>query len=273
MYRIIFSLTAHENIDCLYDIISNIKKVFLYYDITILISLTYDLNENFDNNKFDFVKVVSIRDNTYEMWGNINLFHQHILIIEYIFKNKLEYDFLWFVSSNEMFIKIVPPNFLNNYSMKIINSKDKVNDKDYEIYYSNLLNTENNWLWIELLKKDNYMLNYLYKNKFIINACQHEGLVLPSSIVLELFNEYKNNELHEKSTYKKYVMEEIFMPTYILNKYNIDNFNVFCFRYLYKLGNAKYDEIINSLSEHHLSIKPVKRNYNDIMRTTIRNSL
>ena len=78
MYRIIFSLTAHENIDCLYDLIDNIKKVFIYYDINILLSLTNRLNDVFDNDKYGFVKIVSIRENTYDIWGNINLFHQHI---------------------------------------------------------------------------------------------------------------------------------------------------------------------------------------------------
>jgi hypothetical protein len=273
MYRIIFSLTAHENIDCLYDLIDNIKKVFIYYDINILLSLTNRLNDVFDNDKYGFVKIVSIRENTYDIWGNINLFHQHILNMEYIFKNNLEYDFFWFVASNEMFIKIVPQNFLEEYSLNIIDKKDNIDDINYEIYYNNLITTTHAWYWIDLAKKDTNMLNYLYKNKFVITGLQHEGLVLPSHLVLELFNEYKYNKLHENSTFKDYVMEEIFMSTYIYNKYNIKNYHTFCLRYIHTLFDSNYDNIINNLSKITLSIKPVKRDYNDTLRSIIRNSI
>ena len=54
---------------------------------------------------------------------------------------------------------------------------------------------------------------------------------MPTYLVLEIFNEYKYNKLYENSTYKKYVMEEIFIQSYILNKYNVKNFNNFCFIY------------------------------------------
>lgn len=273
MYNIIFSLTAHENIDCLYDLIDNIKKAFVNYNITILISIPKRLNDIFDR-KYHFVKIVTIRDNNYELWGNINLFNEHILIMEYMFKNNLDCDYFWFVASNEMFIKPVPEYFIEKYSLKIFNNKDTIKDTEYELYYNNLINKKHSWFWIESMKKDTHILNYFYKNKFIIIGRQHEGIVLPFNLVLEVFNEYKCNKLYESATYKDYVMEEIFMSTYILNKYNINNLNAFCFRYIYTLGeNAEYNKIKDNLNEYHLSIKPVKREYNDITRTIIRNNL
>lgn len=274
MYNIIFSLTAHENIDCLYDLIDNIKKAFVNYNITILISIPKRLNDIFDR-KYYFVKIVTIRDNNYELWGNINLFNEHILIMEYMFKNNLDCDYFWFVASNEMFIKIVPEYFIENYSLEIICKKNTMEDTEYELYYNNFINKKDQWIWIERMKKDIHILNYFYKNKFTIIGGQHEGVVLPFNLVLEIFKEFRCNKLYEDAIYKDYVMEEIFMLTYILNKYNLkNNFNTFCFRYIYTLGeNAEYNIIKDNLKEYHLSIKPIKREYNDITRTTIRNSL
>jgi len=274
MYKIIFSLTAHEKINCLYDLINNIKKAFVYYNITILLSITKNLNNNFDNNKYDFVKIVSVRNNDYKIWGNINLFNQHVLNMKYIFTNNIDYDFFWFVASNKMFIKIVPENFMDEYSLKIISNKNKIIDENYEKYYNNLITTKQDWHWIDMLKKDKNMLKYIYENKFIITGLQHEGLVFTPQLVLELYNEYNNNKLFKDATFKDYVMEETFMSTYIYNKYNVKNYNVFCFRYNYKLkdDNFSFNNVMNNISIHHLSIKPVNRDYNDPIRNIIRNS-
>ena len=58
--KIIFSLTAHENLECLIDLLINIKKCFVHYEILILLSLTENLyNENLLT--FDYVKCVTIR--------------------------------------------------------------------------------------------------------------------------------------------------------------------------------------------------------------------
>jgi hypothetical protein len=278
MYTIIFSLTAHENIECLYDLIDNIKKCFIHYNIIILLSLTKSLEFLFDKNKYIFVKIVTSRDDSLELWGNINLFQQHILNIKYLCDNSITYDFFWFVASNEMFINIVPPNFLDNNIFKIIKEKNKFDDIHYDIYYNNLKETTHKWIWTDLIKKDDNFMNYLYKNKFVIYSLQHEGIVLPYNIVLEIFNEYTSNHLFENSTFKKYVMEEIFITTYILNKYKIDrNITNFC---LFTYGFSKFDYNTidyNTIKPHlkntHLSIKPVLCNYNNNMRKLIRDKI
>ena len=270
---IILSLTAHENLECLCDLLDNIKKCFVNYDILILLSIT----ENLYNEKlkiYDFVKCVTIRKNNYPSisGGNIDLFHQHILNMKYVYDNAITYDYFWFVASNEMFIKIIPPDFLNNYSIKIIDKKQKINDLDYDVYFKNLMNNTHSWYWIDLIKKDNNFMNYIYRNKFILHGCAHEGLVLSSDIVLEIFNEYNTNKLYDNSTFKGYVMEEIFISSFLINRYTLSNNpKTFCFRYIYTKGNiSSYKEIENDLQEYHVSIKPVRRDYNDSIRTYIR---
>ena len=271
--KIIVSLTAHENLECLVDLLINIKKSFIHYEILILLSLTENLyNENLLT--FDYVKCVTIRKQDISMWGNIELFNQHILNIKYIYDNSINYDFFWMVASNEMFIKIIPPDFLDNNSIKIINKKQPNDDINYDIYFKNLMNNEASWYWINLAKKDSYFMNYIYKNKFILDGCQHEGMALSCDIVLEIFNEYNTNKLYENSTFKNYVMEELFISTFLKNRYNLVSFKTFCFRYIYSLSkNPSYEEIENNLECHHISIKPVNRNYHDTIRQHIRNKI
>jgi hypothetical protein len=274
---IIFSLTAHENVECLCDLLINIKKCFVHYNILILLSITENLNDE-KLKTYDFVRCVTIRENNLNIWGNIELFQQHILNMKYIYDNSINYDYFWMVSSNELFIKIISPDFLNNYAIKIVDNKQQI-EIDYDDYF---INKVNNWEWYVMAKQDKHFVEYLYRNKFLLRASCHEGLVLPSNIVLELFNEYKTNELYEKSTFKNYVMEEIFISTYLTNKYIISNNmssndvfpDTFCFRYKYTLGNdASYEIIEKNLKCHHVSIKPVIRNYNNSMRLYIRNNI
>jgi hypothetical protein len=271
--KIIFSLTAHENLECLLDLLINIKKCFVNYEILILLSLT----ENLYNKKlqtFDYVKCVTIRKNISSIWGNIELFNQHILNIKYIYDNSINYDFFWMVASNEMFIKIIPLDFLDNNSIKIINKKQPIDDINYNIYIKDVMNNGSSWYWRDFAKKDTYFMNYLYKNKFILSSCQHEGLVLSCDIVLEIFNEYNTNKLYENSTFKSYVMEEIFISTFLHNRYHLTRLKTFCFRYKYSLlDNPSYNKIEANLQDYHVSIKPVKRNYDNEIRQHIRNKI
>ena len=272
MKKIIFSLTAHESIDCLYDLIDNIKACFVHYNIIILLSITNRLHILFDYNKYSFVKVVTVRNDNLPVRSNINLFQQHIININYIQCNKLDYDYFWFVASNEMFIKIVPEDFVDNNVLSIISKKDE--NSNYAEYYKYLLNTHFSWGGINQSKRDTHLMKYLYNNKFIIHGMQHEGVVLPAHLALEIFNEYSENKIFELSTSKSQIIEEIFIPTYLNNKYNIKKLNPFCFIYKYTLRKTdSYEKIMLNIKDYHLSIKPVNRIYNDPMRTLIRNKI
>jgi len=272
MRKIIFSVTAHESVECLHDLIINLKKAFVHYDICVLLSLTQGLNNVFDN-QYPFVKIITVREDSLPMWGNINLFQQHILNIEYLITNNVDYDFFWFVASNEMFFKIVPENYMDQYGLKILDRKPKMSDQEYEAYYNKFMTDHHRWMWIKCLQNDEHMMNYLHTNKFVVHNLGHEGMVLPPHLISEIYTNYKNNELYERSTYKGYVMEEIFIPTYILNTYHVENLELNCFRYVDTIGYADFNTVMTNLHARHLSIKPVNRNYNDVMRISVRNLL
>ena len=230
--KIVLSLTAHESIECLYDLIENIKHCFVHYDILILLSMTDSLYKSYQD-KYDFVKVVT-RRNSYNIWGTIHLFHQHILNLQYLVNNQISYDHFWFVASNEMFIKVIPPTFLQEHGLKI--NGLNAHPTDYDLYYDQFMTTKSDWHWFDLCKKDSHFMNYVYTHKYTLYKCNHEGLVLPYDISKEILDEYTKHQFYEKSTFPNYVMEEIFISTYIFNKYNVDKFPFFCYRYIYDLG-------------------------------------
>jgi len=66
-------------------------------------------------------------------------------------------------------------------------------------------------------------------------------------------------------------MEEIFVFSYLKSKYNLDKVNTFCLID----DNKHIEDVYNKALTSSLivSIKPVKRDYNDNLRTKIRNSL
>ena len=66
-------------------------------------------------------------------------------------------------------------------------------------------------------------------------------------------------------------MEEIFVFSYLTSKYNLDKVNTFCLID----DNKHIEDVYNKALTSSLivSIKPVKRDYNDNLRTKIRNSL
>ena len=263
--KIVLSITAHESIECLYDLIDNIKRCFVHYEILILLSITEPLYQVYQPR--ERVHVVT-RRSTLNIWGTIHLFHQHIRNLRYLKHHRIPYDHFWFVASNEMFIKVIPPNFIQTYGIQL-HPPDPV--EDYDAYYTNLMTTRSEWYWKDLCKQDTHFMNYIYTNKFKIYNASHEGLVLPYTLSMEILEEYTKHQLYEKSVFPGYVMEEIFIPTYLLNKYK-GTICTFCHKF-YHLKNPTYSNIMEQLIESHVSIKPVSRNIKDPLRITIRNTL
>ena len=265
---IVFSLTCHENYKCVIDLISNIKYYFSDFNIIILLSITEnllgDLKKITDNN----IIIVTVRN--YNIWGNIYLFYQHILNYQYI-KN-INFKYFWFVASNELFIKKVTKDFLDNNTIIIENSKNS--NIDIKSYYEEFKKKEHNLIWYNHLKKDNYTLKIFEENNITLHWMTHEGMVLPNNIMDEVASFYLKYDFINLSTYKNYPIEEIFVSSYLYSKYNLKNFNTFSFRYNYdnNYKKKKYTQIYNDTLKKPLilSLKPVARKNEDPLRILIR---
>ncbi len=276
--KIVFSLTCHENVDCVIDLIENIKKCFSNFLISILISCTNNIyNELYliIEQKYNFCKIITVRDIRFSIWGNIHLLHQHMLNMKILIENNIKYDYFWFISSNEYFFKIVTPEHLKKY---VISPKEPnhFTQQDISEYYDTLFNKHHEWVWYKHIQKDTYLLKKFKENFIKIYNSPHEGTVLPYHIVNELYSFYLSLDIINNSTYNDYVLEEIFMSSYINSKYKIKNYNTFCLHNIHtKYGYLNDTEYLQLLLKEPISVsaKPIKRDFNNTLRTMIRNSL
>jgi hypothetical protein len=284
MKRIIFSITCHENYECLLDLIINIKFFSRFFDSYILLSLTEDLIDNININILNNynVRIVSIRPSDSTIWGKIDLFHQHIVNHKYTFENNIDYDYFWFVASNEYFIKHITEEFLLKNTIKSKNENYLSSKTEYERYFLDFMNTkQKGWHWYEELKKDKYTIDIFNKNKLYVSHMQHEGVVLQHSLMNELYDFYTASKINEHSTFRDYCLEEIIISSYIKSKYFETKMNPFCHIYnvhpflMEKYDNNEYETLYHYFMNDKLiiSIKPVKRIYNDPFRTFLRNKM
>lgn len=268
---IVFSLTCHENIDCVIDLINNIYRCFEDFNIYILISTNETINSQIMKLDLDEnIIIVTVRDDRHNIWANIDLFYQHIKNIIYLKNNNIKYDYFWFIASNEYFIKKINSNFLENNIIKNYTKKELSND-EVRNFYDNFLKNNQTWHWYKVIKLDNYTINILKENNIILKYGRHESLVIPSHLALEIAEFYEKLKIQENSVYKKYPMEEIFIFSYLTSKYNLDKINTFCLID----DDIKIEDVYDKalINSSIVSIKPVKRNYNDSLRVRIRNSL
>jgi hypothetical protein len=271
-YDIVFSLTCHENIDCVLDLYNNINK-FCKLKFLLLISCTDNLYNDIKNLNIDNIIIINVRHLKQNIWGRIELFYQHMISTQFLQVNNINYTYFWFLASNELFIREITLDFLNQYVFKIENTKD-INDSEYDSWYNNFINTRHEWMWYNEIKKDNYTMNKIRENKIIIHCGQHEGLVLYKDIINNICVKYNEMQINNNSSYREWVAEEIFIYSYIYSKYNLNkHIETFTQRFINNLKINDPVQLVKTCSNNNniLSIKPIHRDYNNPLRTYIRN--
>lgn len=244
-------------------------KILIYIYISISTNKTIN-SQIIKLNLSKSIIIVSVRDNSHSIWGNIDLFYQHIKNIIYLKNNKIKYDYFWFIASNELFIKKINSTFLENNVIKNYTKKELSND-EVKNFYDYFLKNNHEWYWYNFLKFDSYTINTLKENNIILQYGRHESLVIPSHLALEIAEFYEKLKILENSVYKKYPMEEIFIFSYLTSKYDLDKIKT-----AYLIDDNKHiDDVYDKalINSSIVSIKPVKRDYNDTLRVRIRNSL
>ncbi len=278
--KIIFSLTCHEKVDCVIDLIDNLTKCFEPFEVMFLISTINTIeNELKERIKvYSNVKIVTVRDSNMRIYWTTKFIHQHMLNIKYLIDNKINFDYLWFVASNEYYIKRVKADFFEKH----VKTNFKPRTLDIELVsktWEKFMNTTHKWHWFNNFKNDTYTIQKFKENNIIPYNNQHEGLVLPANVILEVYNAYMNWNIYTNVSYNFYPSEEIFIQSYVISKYDVtpEDISPFCCHYA---TNPNYkDKNIDQVFEHalkddnYLSLKPVKRDYNDPLRVKIRNNL
>lgn len=285
--NIAFSITAHESVDCLHDLIMNIYTCFSEYHVVILLSLTDSLFHSFlpahtttgprspamgmQHESYPSVTVVSVRPDTQGIWGTVHLFHEHMLAVRHLVSKNIQVDYFWFVASNEMFIDKVPGTFLEEYYCFPEEKKAAVREEEikaHDSYFENFLRNKQLY-WREEAKKDVHFMEYCSRRKYVIHYGYHEGLVIEQDIMKQMYREYCDEQIHEKCTFGGYTMEEIFPLTFLYNNYSLKKPLVsFCLNKAW--SPMTFQKFMSQRQPWHLSFKRVPRTYDDPLRVQIR---
>jgi len=283
---IVISVLFHECLPCVIDYIKNTFFYFKNYNIKILIScneLMNSLIQHLLNNQLtnisNHVIIVNSRPNDMPIWGNVNLFEQHILNYMYCKNNDVNFDYFWFSASNDIFIKDIDLEYMkDNIVSKANLTRQTMVKKDIDIFYNTFISNPNLCGWFKRMLLDKNTVTTLYNNNIVIKCNEMEGLVLDKDIANEAFDFYINN-LYQKSSFKEYLMEEIFLPSYLFSFYNY-KYETFTMREKWckydDLKNKHNEELYNSVLKNHkmlFCIKSVDRNYNNAIRSIVRNKI
>jgi len=279
---IVFSLTCHECPECVVDLIKNVDHCFNDFNNIILISTTQSMEPKlktaFKEQReaiFNNIRFVTVRDDSLKVWGNIELFQQHILTMKYIIENNIRCDYFWFLASNEYFIKKVTPSVFNNINS--CKKKFPYSDKELDEFYDKYVNTESLFEWDNRVRKDPYIIDTLKDNKIKISNIPHESFVLTENLMKEIYEKYTSFKIYEKSTLKDIAMEEIFVISYLRSKYDCELKN-FCKRIW---AHIEYNSLPSNeavlakalTDDEILSLKPLKRAMDCPIRKLIKDHL
>jgi len=283
MKKIVFSLTVHESLECFVDLINNVKFYTTDFNILILVSATNSIKEQYSKleSKIENVIIVSNRSDTLKFHGRIDIFWAHMLNVKYLIDNNIEFDYFYFLASNEMIIKKITNEYIEKNIIKII-SKKLETDFDEKSYNENIQwMVENKHIrgrvfngYVKILENP-YVFEKFKKYKLGFSHMPHESTILPNFLIIEIYNAYVEYDINS-SPYRIGYIEEIFIPCYLSLKYNYESYRNFCLRYNFTEYNKMnpidiYNMIKND--DRYLSIKPIPRIYDDKTRVYIRNDM
>lgn len=273
----IISVLFHEKIPVIIDYFMNVLYYFRKVNVRIFISCTKSIYDILIRTYLPSnITIISVRDDQEKIWGNVKLFEQHVKNFIYLTDNNINYDYFLFSASNDVFIRTIDSS-INKYIINKSDIKSKVNT-DIQKYYNNFLNDTTIWGWFKKMNKDTHVIDVFMKNDIIPKCNEMEGLILPRSFAEEIFLFYINN-IYSRNTFYEYVMEEIYIPSYLYSKYGIE-YNTITLREKWcKYADVKGihgEQLYNSVIDKYpnlYSIKTNNRDYNDGVRVKSRKNI
>jgi len=252
MVDIIYSISCHEEPDCVIDMIQNI----FYYNKDICCNIVVNTNVHmFDELKKRQIEspCVFLEDNpTNKRIESYDILKSHISNFLYCRKNAITSTFFIPLASNCMFHK---PVCLNTISSSVVNSIHT----SYKVNY-------NKWHWRNFFKNPRMIHTLESSGISEFYPSQHEGVVIPYDImgqIVDLTIEKNLEQLVEYNT----VFEEIILSTLYIHISG---------KQLYSLckvfwNKPNYLPNINDIQREPLPcVKRVIRAYNDPIRVWIR---
>ena len=264
-YDIIYSITFHESPMCILDTLLNILIHNIQNSILIICSLNNDVFGEICKVKLPPNINVHpvIRPANAPMLWNTNLFDAHMKNYSHVVERGIKFTYFCTLASNEMFIRSVN---LDEIKKKLMLKKKNGNNKKSPSVILDKLQT---WVHYKPFMKNIDMCKFFLKNGFEPFAMYHEGLILPQWVMPEILDLYLKDNFNKRvSGLQDFLLEEVFIPTYLHNNYEYND---------YTLTFRNCDSPVISGFEIHkamidfFSVKRVPRDFNNPTRKMIRN--
>lgn len=259
-YDILYSITFHEQAICMLDQLMNILTFNHLNKIAIICSINENIQKELKGIKLPGNIVIHphIRSMHARMLWNTNLFAAHMNNFDLL--KHIKFDYFCTLASNEMFIK--------NIDLSVIKNNIVLKKKEFIPYDSlKILDKLNSWVHYKPFMSNYYMCSFFIKNNLEPFSLQHEGLILPKSILYEVLKLYKKDNFNNKTiNTQDLLLEEVFIATYLHNHYEFNDY-VMTYR-----DFDSYSVSIKEIAETNLyAVKRVPRDINNDIRCHIRN--
>ncbi len=257
-YDIIYSITAHESVLSLKNLIENIFLHNFNYKIGIILHLNSFMMDSFNTN----IKDIYINNIYYDKHRcNHTILKAHIENFLFLKKKKIKFLYYIPISSNCMFIKQM--NIPTNYVFE-----NKICEEDFSIK-----DDEKGWHWVKILK-NKYIINLLKDKKIPIRIGFHEGRIIFYDLMEKITNFICNNKIFENID-QECVFEEFLLPSleaYFNNSYNCQSI-LKLFKTLLNKNDIINEKNLNFLSNktNLILVKRVPRDINNDIRILVNN--
>lgn len=262
-FDIVYSITFHESSLCMLDTLLNIMTYNHLNNILIICSINTNVNNEISKLKLPpniIIHPEMRHPNTPMLW-NTNLFICHMKNYQYLLNNNISFDYFCTLASNEMFIRPVDINIVKNNiclveKQFVPKSPDQILDK---------LTT---WVHYKPFMYNIDMCKFFLNNGYEPFAMYHEGLILPSSIIYDVYQLFIKDNFNQKITgLQNFLLEEVFIPTYLHNHFNYNNYSL---TYRNFDNPCISENEIKEAENKFYSVKRIPRIFNNNIRVMIR---
>lgn len=273
MYDIVYSVTFHEEIDCVVDFITNLN----YFNKGLSVLIICNVNNSLDLSKLTIFKNVVVNSRMCDKkLYSIDLFNAHVDNYDYLQLFGIDYTLFILLASNSLFIKHFTKEMFISINTCVQNLVKPIHD-GFE-------KTEpfTGW-WHPKIQQDTSVIAFLKALNLPKNAptSQHEGMVMSKYAISQVSLLSTQHKLYDTNKLGNYPSEEILFRyiLYYIGHPNILITKVFWNKYKYSINaeellllihdNEKTDNNIKC-NINEISIKRIDRKFNDVNRKIIR---
>lgn len=256
--HIFYSILCHENIECIFDLIQNIKKYNKNYKVSIVLNINNYLNNLIKEKEIKLPKNVIINtDISDKRLFTSTILKGHISNFNYI--KDLDFDYFCLLASNCMFIRDINYKYIDTF----------YNKKYDVIKKGDGFKVQSGWHWTKIYRNTKIM-NILKEKNIALYGSQHEGRIYSKYMFNEIFKEINKLEIFNLIQMET-VFEEFLLSTFEKYLYGI-NVPVICKIFW---SNPNYKASINDIEnirkeDSNISIvKRVFRKMDDPIRKYI----